>query len=268
VPGGFVFGGTVSFSSLTARNLGRRAGVLTRAADDLPALQDHLQGVALHVVPAAETTTFENVYGPHGRTQYVRAAAPPIPADAVPPGWESTPVVHLGPIAQEVPVELADAFPSTTLIGATPQGWLRSWDETGLVGHHPWRDAERVLARVDVLIFSAEDVGGDRALVRRYAEMARLAIVTDHRNGCIVWEDSRQTRSPAFDVPEVDPTGAGDVFATAFLLRYAETRDPVAGAWFANCAASFVVEGRGTSVLPTQEQVEGRLRTGKTRPVA
>ena len=94
------------------------------------------------------------------------------------------------------------------------------------------------------------------------------AVVTDHRNGCIVWEDSRQTRYPAFDVPEVDPTGAGDVFATAFLLRYAETRDPAAGARFANCAASFVVEGPGTSVLPTQEQVEGRLRSGKTRPPA
>jgi hypothetical protein len=250
---------------LTARKLGRRAGVLTRAAD-LAELQAYLQGIALHVVPAEQTTTFENVYGPEGRTQYVRVAAPPIPADAVPPGWDATPVVHLGPVAQEVPAELAGAFSPSTLIGATPQGWLRGWDETGLVRHRPWREAERVLARVGVLIFSAEDVGGDLGLVRQYAEMAPLAVVTDHRNGCVVWEGGRQTRHPAFDVPEVDPTGAGDVFATAFLLRYAETRDSDAAARFANCAASFVVEGHGTSVLPTQEQVEHRLRTGKTRP--
>ena len=264
VPGGFVLGGTVAFASLTAHRLGRSAAVLTRGAW-LPGLAARFDGVAFHLLPAEVTTTFENVYTPAGRVQHLRAAAPAIPAAAVPAAWRAAGVVHLGPVAQEVPPELAEAFPDATLVGVTPQGWLRTWDASGLVRPAPWDNAERVLARADVLVFSAEDVGGDLALVRRYAELARLAVVTDHRNGCTVWYQGRQEHHPAFEVDEVDPTGAGDVFAAAFLLRYGETRDSAEAARFANCVASFVVEGRGTAVLPTQQQVEQRLKTGRYR---
>src|SRR5262245_12055738 len=62
-PGGYLFGGTASFGSLTARNLERRAGVLTCAVPT-PELAVFLGGVDLRVIPAAETTTFENIYTP------------------------------------------------------------------------------------------------------------------------------------------------------------------------------------------------------------
>jgi sugar/nucleoside kinase (ribokinase family) len=57
----------------------------------------------------------------------------------------------------------------------------------------------------------------------------------------------------------VDPTGAGDVFAAAFLLHYHETEDPLAAAAFATCAASCVVEGVGTSTLGDLEEVRRRV---------
>jgi 1D-myo-inositol 3-kinase len=263
--GGYVLGGTVTFSSLTAQRLGKRAAVLTRG-EALPELNEVLRDVDVHRLPSDVTTTFENVYDGARRTQHIRDVAAPISKESVPEAWLAAPVVHLGPIAQEVPADLAEAFPRSAMIGITPQGWLRSWDESGLVlNGTPWDTAEHVLSLVDVLIFSPEDVRGDLDLVRRYCEMARLAVVTDDRNGCTVWLSGRQEHHPAFEVNAVDPTGAGDVFATAFMLRYGETRDPSDAAHFANCTASFVVEGRGTSVLPTLEQVERRLAEGKLR---
>ena len=78
---------------------------------------------------------------------------------------------------------------------------------------------------MDALIFSPEDVGQDASLIRHYAGLARLAVVTEARNGCTVWHGGRQVRYPPFEAQEVDPTGAGDVFAAAFFLRYTETRD-------------------------------------------
>jgi sugar/nucleoside kinase (ribokinase family) len=57
----------------------------------------------------------------------------------------------------------------------------------------------------------------------------------------------------------VDPTGAGDVFATSFLLRYHETGDAVEAAAFAACAASCAVEGLGTSTLGDREEVQRRM---------
>jgi sugar/nucleoside kinase (ribokinase family) len=64
---------------------------------------------------------------------------------------------------------------------------------------------------------------------------------------------------PGFPAVEVDPTGAGDVFAAAFLVRLQETEDPVQAARFANAVASFCVEGPGVAGIPTREQVEERL---------
>ena len=268
--GGYTIGGTVSFSSLTAQRLGKRAAVLTRC-ERLTDLRQYLesQGVALHRVPADVTTTFENVYRSGARTQRIGPVAPAIPADAVPVAWRNATVVHLGPVSQEVPAEIADSFPATSTIGVTPQGWLREWDESGRVRNGAaWRNAEAVLARVDALIFSAEDVGGDEALVARYCGMAKLAVVTDHHNGCTVWQGGAQEHFPAYEVEEMDPTGAGDVFATSFLLRFGDTQDAADAARYANCAASFVVEGQGIAVLPTPDQVAERLRTGTLRSAA
>jgi sugar/nucleoside kinase (ribokinase family) len=59
----------------------------------------------------------------------------------------------------------------------------------------------------------------------------------------------------------VDPTGAGDVFATAFLIRYQETGNPSQAAAFACCAASCVVEGVATTTLGDREEIMRRLET-------
>ena len=64
---------------------------------------------------------------------------------------------------------------------------------------------------------------------------------------------------PSLPRQEVDPTGAGDVFAPAFLIRYHGEQDPAAAAAFAACAASCVVEGTGRSALGDRAEVERRL---------
>jgi sugar/nucleoside kinase (ribokinase family) len=57
----------------------------------------------------------------------------------------------------------------------------------------------------------------------------------------------------------VDPTGAGDVFAAGFLVRYQETGDPLEAAAFGACAASCAVEGVGTTALGDRDEVQRRL---------
>jgi sugar/nucleoside kinase (ribokinase family) len=64
----------------------------------------------------------------------------------------------------------------------------------------------------------------------------------------------------AFPANVVDPTGAGDVFAAAFLIRMWESGDVWKATRFASCAASFSVEGEGIAGIPTREQVEARLK--------
>ena len=194
----------------------------------------------------------------------VRGVASVLEPVDVPAGWLARPIVHLGPVAQEVSPALSEVFPDA-LVGVTPQGWLRHWNGEGLVTPTRWLESERVLGAVDVVVLSLEDLGGDRLLLQTYIDRARVLILTVGEQGAIVHADGKATRVPAYRVQEVDPTGAGDVFAAGYLIRYAETGDAIEAARFANCVASFVVEGPGPSTIPTREQVEDRLAHGQVR---
>jgi sugar/nucleoside kinase (ribokinase family) len=109
-------------------------------------------------------------------------------------------------------------------------------------------------------VLSEEDVAQDEGAVRNLAAMARVTAVTRGRAGATIYWQGLSCDLPAFRAREVDPTGAGDVFAAAFLVRLHETGDPFAAAQFANCAASLSIEGAGTAGIPSRRQVEARLR--------
>ncbi|MEW5995488.1 MAG: PfkB family carbohydrate kinase, partial [Candidatus Zixiibacteriota bacterium] len=57
-----------------------------------------------------------------------------------------------------------------------------------------------------------------------------------------------------------DTTGAGDVFNSAFLLAYMNTKDMTTAATFANAAAALSVTGPGWSSYPSWSQVNDFLR--------
>src|ERR1700674_3650397 len=83
------------------------------------------------------------------------------------------------------------------------------------------------------------------------------------------WDVFRQAESAPFHSPackpatELDPTGAGDVFAAAFLWHLHKSGgDWRTAADWANCVASFVVERRGVNGVPKRAEVEKRWRSG------
>ena len=259
--GGYTLGGTATYASLAVQRLGGAVGVLTSAPADLD-LSGALAGMDVQVVPSADATTFENTYQGQKRRQFLHGLASPLKPAHLPKAWHRAPIVLLCPLAGELGLDWLGVFPES-LVGVTPQGWLRRWDETGLVLPKAWSEAQQILADVDVLVFSEQDVAGDASIIRQYTRLAKIAVVTRDRHGATVFWNGHPRNFPAFQAREVDPTGAGDVFAAAFLLRLRETRDPYLAAPFANCAASFAIEGPGTTTIPNRQQVEERLRLGQ-----
>ncbi len=252
-------GGGVTYAALAARRLGYEAAVLTRAGSDLAAaLGTALAGVEVLCLPSAATTTFRNAYRAGRRVQHLVALGEPIRAADVPPLWRAAPLVLLAPVAGELEAGLWQLFPRS-LLGLSAQGWLRRRAADGRVFPAPWPGAAAALARADVTVFSEEDVGEDWQVVRAYAAQTRLLALTQGPRGATLFVDGVAQHVPAFPVREVDPTGAGDVFAAALLIAYYETHDPLAAARFANCAASFVVTQTGTAGIPTRAQVIERL---------
>ncbi len=257
VPGGYTVGGTATYSSITARNLGRRPGIVTRLAPDFvwPAV---LHDITVKRIPSAHTTTFHNIYRDGHREQFLLGVADPLEPSDVPESWCKVPIVHLGPLVRELDARFGGLFPDS-LVGVTPQGWLRQWDETGRVRMRPWEEAPQILPEVDVLVLSEEDLNGSPELMKEYVSVTRIAVLTQGARGCVVFAQGQERQIPGFPAREVDPTGAGDVFAAAFLVRLKETGDPFEAARFANCTASFSVEGPGVTAIPTRKQVEEKL---------
>jgi 1D-myo-inositol 3-kinase len=270
----YILGGSASYAALTARQLGQRVGVIT-SADFEPLIVDTLIGreQMLHAetpirvlrVPTQTTTSYVNEYDQHGRTQYLLGRAADLLPEHVPEEWKTAPVVHLAPLAQEIDPGLLETFPGSMML-ITPQGWMRGWDEDGKIFPVQWEHAEAALARADVVIFSTDDVPIP-AVIARYAELAKLMVVTEGRRGCLVYERGKPPwRSHAFrPAREIDPTGAGDVFASSFATQYRRTGNPRASADFANAAASFVLEKRAWQGIATPEAIANRLKRGKRR---
>lgn len=270
--GSFTLGGTVTFAALTAYRLGLASAIVTCAdADLLPHLQIHLPDIALHARPSAQTTTFANQYTDGFRIQYLYARSDTLQETDVPQEWKEAPIVLLGPLAQELAPEFVTLFPrrSEAIIAATPQGWLRRWDADGRVWPTPWHAAEQVLPALDVLILSHDDLlpfaDGSRteadAMLTRWSMHLPLLVATDGRHGATLFRHGVPQRFSAYPVIEVDPTGAGDVFAAAFLTYLYRRGDAERAVDFANCVASFSIEQTGIVGIPTIEMVEARMKT-------
>jgi sugar/nucleoside kinase (ribokinase family) len=252
-------GGTVSFAAVTAVRLGRKPVVVTRAAahTDLSELPD---GIDLHVLPSPTTTTFANVYTDHGRVQFTYAQALPITADDIPPHVRQPQAVLIGPLVNEIGADVAALFPEETLVVAGPQGWMREWDATGRIHAKPWDNAGDILPHLNVLVLSLEDIDYDLSRLDPFIAQTPLVVLTEYRDGSTIYHRQNdgsvtQIKIPPRPANEVDPTGAGDIFATAFLIRLQETDDPVHAAHFANITASFGVEQVGVAGIPTRDQV-------------
>lgn len=261
-PEGWRLGGAVSYASTVAAKLGLRAAILTAAGPDLK-IEHLLPGVQVARVASEQTTAIRNIYERSRRRQYLPRRAATLSAEHLPPGWRRTPVVLLGPVAGEVDASLAARFPDS-LLGIGAQGWLReAGPDDGVRPVPPARwDAEPVLRHAKALFLSDEDVLPDEAppALKKWSSMVEIVAFTRGEGGADIAVRGEWRHIEAFPARAVDLTGAGDVFAAAFLLTLHETADPWRAASVASAAASFVVEEPGIAGIPDREQIEARLR--------
>ena len=260
VPNGFVPGGTVTYAGLTAQGLGQTVGAVTSIGPEI-SISDLLPRAQLSIRPADATTTFENVYAGGHRRQWVRAVAASLDLELIPPAWRSASIVHLAPLANDFGLDVIRGVRGASLVGLTPQGWMRAWDDLGAVRRCAWSEPDVALRTCDAIVFSEQDVGGDWARCESYASQAKLLVVTRGARGCVVYDRGRAWSVPGFPVEEVDATGAGDVFAAAFFIQLIRDGNAIEAARYANCVASFVVEVVGASGVPSSNDIAQRLQS-------
>ena len=258
-PNGYVLGGSAAYSAITARNLGFKARVITAVGVDFDRRNPLLDGIEITYHESSNTTIFDNRYRENGqRQQSILALGAKLKPQHVAGDCCEAQVAYLCPIADEVDPDCIHSF-SGSLIGVTPQGWMRHRNSDSQAIAKRWSSATSILPHADVLILSDEDLSTYPDELEKYIELTKIVVLTKGKEGATLYENGRVLDSNAYPANEIDPTGAGDVFAAAFLIKYYETQLPQEALNFAHCAASFAVEGRYTANIPTLDSIRNRL---------
>jgi len=254
---GPLLGGTASYSALTAKALGMRVGIVT-ACESTLALNE-LDGIAISALDSEFTTTFENIITSKGRIQYLHHRAAMLDASLIPETWRNTPIVHFGPVDQEVDTNLIRIFPDS-FIGMTLQGYFRGWDKDKRVHFSEWPEASYVLEKVSAAVFSVEDVDNDENRIEDMMSSIRALAVTEGATGARVYWNGELRRFIPPKKNVVDEIGAGDIFATAFFVRFYNTHDAWEAARFATLLAANSVTRPGLKGIPTTAEVQASMQ--------
>jgi len=265
-------GGATLYAALAAALWGLRTGLVSFRGDDYPA--DVLRalderGIDLGGVRKADGVTLRAwILYEGARRRIVHRLDGPTHDEAsprlehVPAAWRAARAFHVAPMPFPVQAQLVAGLRASVrgLVALDP--WLPLGTET-LAG---WR---HVLSEVDVLFVGEDELEArdeEPAAVAQRLSGGRLSLLFLKRGarGGVAWTFPEGARHEwAARAPDVvDPTGAGDAFATgtlAGLLR----GDPVEQALRRGVvSASFAVEDWGAAGLlrATPETAEERLR--------
>lgn len=261
--GGVLPGGSVFYSGSAVHALGVSPRIVAAFGDDFPlgAVQEAFP-FELSRVSSTQTTRMRNTYRDGNRTQVLVQRGDPVGWSAVPDAWKSTELVLLCPVFGEVQRELAASLRGR-ITGASLQGWLRTVGPGNEVV--PSHDLSFLadLTGVDVFFLSDEDVRGRREMINEFRKIAPLVVETRGPEGAILYDRHSIHTVPGVRVTGVDPTGAGDTFAAAFLVFFHAEANPVVAARKACAVAALEVQQVGPL---TRRMVEAGRTVMDTQP--
>jgi len=171
--------------------------------------------------------------------------------------------IHVGSyyLQKSLRPELMDLFreaKKSNLTTSLDPGWdpVNEWGD----------DLLDVLSLVDVflpneaeaLAISQTDTP-DEAL-RVLSELARAVVIKQGAKGCIARYKNKTCRCPAFDVPIVDVTSAGDIFNAGFIYAFLHKWDLDKATQFANaCGAIAITKAGSAGIISGVQEVESFL---------
>lgn len=254
VEGKRALGGAVAYAAAVASALRIRACVVTAGGPDadLSAFAGH----DVHLVSTKETLTFEHSYTWWGHRRKLKVTAQPdvtLTVEHVPRRCRRARVVLLGPLTpQDMDaasflklhegglLDRLTGFQQQT--GLMAQGLQRGLDAGKVVPYKaPAASLEEAVgSSVSVFLSDVETDPWPPANITALAARSARWLVTRGEQGAHEYSpDGNVTHLPAVKTAAVDTNGAGDTFATAYMLALA-LRDPHPGAT-ANWAASRAV---------------------------
>jgi len=272
-------GGPPTYTSISARRMNLKVAVVSKVGADFP--DEYVVWLAkggvdlgwVRRVKDAPTTSFILDYRGKGRKLRLRGRCKPIlPADIPETSFKG---VHVAPVAGEVSEETLRKLSSLSqVVSLDLQGFVRGFRRDGTVVLRRMGRME-ILSEAQILKSSSEELRAAMAVEDVWKAMEKasrpgpsIAIATEGEHGLKMLFNGVRYEVPVYRVRKpVDPTGAGDVFAGAFLAEYLRGEEPPWCASVGASAASYIVESVGPSgfasrreVLERAEEIYSRVR--------
>lgn len=253
--GGWVPGGPSLYAARMAQALGARVTLLTTLSPSFD--RSCLEGIEVTAFPAETLPRYANAYDPAGnRTQLLLNGGERLDLDDV--SFAVMPdVVIIAPAYHEFtsPPAIPARFVALDL-----QGPLRSVEGEVVRSHaEPRKVVDEFVREGDYVFFSEEDTPDAEGLARYAANSGATVILTRGYKGATVFVEGEERHLEALLADSVDPTGAGDCFATAFMLRLAETGSLDEACAFGLAAGALAVGALGLAGVASRQQIEQRL---------
>jgi len=144
-------------------------------------------------------------------------------------------------LVREVEIDSLTWFPDS-ITGTILQGFLRSRDQDGNVSTAAI-EPPALENKIEIAVVSARELNVAQA--EAWSRAARVVAQTRGKDGVSIYVDGAWTDIPSTQVEEVDPTGAGDIWAAFYLIRFRESGDAIESARFATRAAAYSVTAVG-----------------------
>ncbi len=246
-------GGTTLFAAQQACRMGYRVDLVTACTQATLALAIGVLDprIRIHTPPTATDTVFAFERGPAQGPTHLESRGDPI-RDLPEPS--SFTVVHLAPVASELPETLVSQVTTTrdAFVGVTAQGFLRQFASDGTL-RLATTPALRTMAGADAIVVNEEEHEVLRSSPDATAFMRGHVIVTRGKDGADLYRGEQRlaTAPPPTVVAARDTVGAGDVCATVVFCALAEGAAPSdALACGVQAAGLYVARGAGLASVP------------------
>jgi sugar/nucleoside kinase (ribokinase family) len=267
-------GGAIMYGSLGAAIWGTRVGCVSLVGTDYPATmldalakrRVDLTGVHRLGGPGVRTWL---LYEGHSRRLIHRLGCPthdqvsPGP-EHIPRAWQSGPAFHLAPMPFAVQRRVlgARAINGSCFVSVDPH--LPITDETLGDWRQALADADAFFPSEDELLLEETNVDPRRVLPRLATGRLRFIVFKQADRGGILY-DAREDRFHRWHgraTKVIDPTGAGDAFATGFISAHLEGLPVAACLERGVVSASFAIEALGAASLleATRTDADARIR--------
>lgn len=243
--GKLVPGGSAYYCSQTYLALGAEVKLVSTIGEDFQ-FNEVFNDLDTFVKRIGQTTQFKNIYKKDSvREQISIAQAEQIRPSELPEDFKECDILHLAPVLGEIDIKWWVTLVKPKLVAIGLQGWLRKIDESKIVHPKICDITDDEFKRLKIVCLSEEDIQGQSDLLDRLIKFVPIVALTHGVHGYDIYKNGTKNSYGVFKTVEIDPTGAGDVFASGLFYGIASGKTEMEAGYLGAGLASVIVEDLG-----------------------